>query len=94
MDLFRPREPADGARIDAMKAWLSELLDVDGDARILVTELRCVEAGCPPLETVIVLLGPPGTTHQLRIHKAMAEVTREDVVAAVANGPSSREIAS
>ena len=59
----------------------------------MVTELRCSEPGCPPLETVVVLLGPAGPPRQSKIHKPMAEVTIDDLIglAAPADHPSQSE---
>lgn len=45
-----------------------------------VAELRCAEPGCPPVETVVAVLGAPGgSPRQWKIHKPMSEVTRGDV---------------
>jgi hypothetical protein len=53
---------------------------------ILVTELKCTEPGCPPVETVIALLPDPksGTKkRQVKIHKPLTEITEEEVVRAI-----------
>lgn len=49
----------------------------------MVTELRCAEPGCPPIETVIAILGAPGGRRQFRIHQEVADVTLEDIAAIV-----------
>jgi hypothetical protein len=84
--LFSPipgRVPGQTARI---KAWVSEAFGVADTATVLVTELRCSEPGCPPLETVIALLGASGPAKQYKLHKAVAEVTEADVKALAAGG--------
>ncbi len=59
----------------------AELAD-DDPRSVMVTELACTEPGCPPLVTVVALLGP-GDQTQHKIHKPLAEVTEADVAAAV-----------
>jgi hypothetical protein len=68
-------------RTRQIKEWVRELLAPDEATTIVVSELTCREPGCPPVETVIALLqsGKPGEKHT--IHRAAAEITREDVAA-------------
>jgi hypothetical protein len=72
------RDPAETARV---KAFVVEVVG-DRKVSVLVTELACTEPGCPPIETVIALLAPDGNT-QYKIHKPVAEVTVDDVRAAL-----------
>jgi hypothetical protein len=44
----------------------------------MVTELRCSEPGCPPLETVIAILSENGS-RQYRLHKSIEEVAEDDI---------------
>jgi len=76
------RDPSDTARV---KALVRDLID-DPDLTVMVTELDCTEPGCPPIETVIALLGD-GVTVQYKIHKPVAEVSVDDVRAAIDDGP-------
>jgi nitrate reductase delta subunit len=46
---------------------------------VLVTEIICGMAGCPPLETVVAFWTADGTRHQFKIFKPVAEVTGEDL---------------
>lgn len=92
MELFRPRPRVDGARA-RIRGWVAELgLDRD-DAVVMIQELRCDEPGCPPVETVIAVLalGPGAQTR--KIHRAAADVTREDVARAFGREPSHMEVA-
>lgn len=60
----------------------------DAEVTVLVTELECTEPGCPPIETVIALLGAVRNV-QYKIHKPVAEVGIDDVRAALAgDGPA------
>ena len=45
------------------------------DAVVTVTELRCHDDGCPPVETVIAIFGPAdGERSEHRLHLAVAEI--------------------
>lgn len=80
VDLFgaRLRDPDKAALV---KRWASEAFELPPEVTVMVTELRCSEPDCPPLETVIAVMrddqrGP--ANHKL--HKPLAEVTRDDVL--------------
>ena len=82
-----PRHPSDvhasrGVRARAVKSWVREAARVEDDATIMVSELTCVEPGCPPLEVVMAVLRPGRPPEQRKLHKALAEVGPEDVRAA------------
>jgi len=92
VDLFARRPPVDPEHLAAVKAWAAELLFPGADAPVMVTQLACREPHCPPLETVIGLLERGRTTEHYRLHKAVGDVTRADVVAlAGAAGPAPAE---
>jgi len=69
------RDPQHAALV---KRWVVEALGPCDDRTVMVTELACSEPGCPPVETVIALLAP-GRQDQVKIHKALADVTSADV---------------
>lgn len=73
--------------IARVKDWVTASFALAEDVTVMVTELRCAEAGCPPLETVIAILDTPGQPRQYKVYKPLAEVTAADI-AAVANGTS------
>lgn len=50
-----------------------------GDATISVNEIRCHEAGCPGLETVVLILATGRSPRRLRFLKPVAEVNAADV---------------
>ncbi|MBN8729834.1 MAG: hypothetical protein J0L64_04775 [Acidobacteria bacterium] len=78
MDLFR--SPTPGASPAALlKRWTREIFGLPEDTVVVVTELHCAEPGCPPLETVIAILESPGVTRQYKLHKAMREISRQDM---------------
>jgi hypothetical protein len=86
-DFSAPPAPKDSGKAEAtrrIKQWV-ELLSVPGEDGIVhVAELQCHEAGCPDFETVITLMsGRPQEDRTMKIPKPLAEVTQEEVTAAV-----------
>lgn len=79
LDLNGPR-PKRSSEVPArVKVWAREHLGLDENVTVMVTELRCSEPGCPPLETVIAVLDGGNQNRQYKIHKPMDEVAQTDV---------------
>ena len=78
-DLFGSRPKHDPQHLAAIKQWAADEFHLAEDVPILVTELRCTEPGCPPLETVIAVMDVPGKPRQFKVHKSIAEITLADV---------------
>ncbi|YBV94689.1 hypothetical protein M1D80_01465 (plasmid) [Phyllobacteriaceae bacterium JZ32] len=74
--------PAVIGQARAIKQWVREVLALSGDAVVSVNELACHVPGCPPKETVVLVM-QGGRTVQFSVHKAMLDVTREDIVCAL-----------
>ncbi|WP_173514624.1 hypothetical protein [Sinorhizobium psoraleae] len=68
-----------GAR--AIKQWTREALTLSEDAVVSVNELACHLPGCPPKETVVLVM-QGARTLQVSIHKAMQDLTENDVALA------------
>ncbi len=79
MDLLTPQPRIDPQVSARIAAWARELFAVPEDGTVRVTELRCTEPGCPPLETVVLVVPGPGKTFQRKVHKPAANVTRADL---------------
>ncbi|MBY3125481.1 hypothetical protein [Rhizobium laguerreae] len=62
----------------AIKSWVRKLLALSDDAIVSVSELACHVPGCPPKETVILVMQGPETV-QASVHKPMKEVAEDDV---------------
>jgi hypothetical protein len=86
LEFFDQRRPNLAAVAD-IKRWTTEVFHLPESASVLVTELRCAEPGCPPLETVIAILDP-APARQVKIPKPVAEVTFLDVAERGASTPS------
>jgi len=74
LGLGRPAATGAAARI---KAWTRAARGLSDDAVVMVSELRCHEAGCPDVETVIAVMGDAGA--RTKLAKPMADVTEADV---------------
>lgn len=74
MSLLGPRSRTDPDATRRIKAWARERWG--DDIGVTVSELRCTEPGCPPLETVVVIAPADGPTFQLKVHAPAAAVTR------------------
>ncbi|WEX90094.1 hypothetical protein PZN02_005448 [Sinorhizobium garamanticum] len=61
-----------------IKDWTRNALSLTDEGVVSVNELSCHLPGCPPKETAILVM-QQGETRQVSIHKAMSEVTKDDV---------------
>ena len=59
-------------------------ITLDAETNIVVTELACLEPGCPPIETAIVIMGKKPVTY--KIEKEMKDVNLEDVRRVLSSG--------
>lgn len=73
----------------AIKAWAREIGAFPEDAVVSVSELACPVPGCAPKETVVLVM-LRGDILQVSIHKALTEVTRDDLAGAFAARPEPR----
>lgn len=83
MNLFEPRSPANTDKILQIRRWVKDCLHIEEETIVMVSELRCSESGCPPLETLIAILDGPGQTRQFKFHKTIAEITANDIDLAI-----------
>lgn len=68
-----------------IKAWVRQALELDEAVVVSVNEIACAQPGCPPEETVILVLRA-GRAMKLSIHKALADVIEADVIEASGKG--------
>lgn len=87
MDLFAARASVGEENRRVIRGWVQSEFRLAPDDTVLVTELRCHEPGCPPVETVIGILRPGHDSLQYKIAKAPGAIGREDVEA-LTNAPS------
>lgn len=76
----RPRAvPPDVA--ERLRAWVRCALDLDDDVVIQVSQLRCRDEGCAPVETVLAALRP-GAPLARTLPMPAADVCARDVLTA------------
>ena len=79
MNLFSQSRPKSNlAALQQIKTWVYDLLKLDPDIAISVSQLQCKEPGCPPIETVINILSQPA--QQYKIHKALDDIEQVDLI--------------
>ncbi len=82
---FAPKKSASFSEaIGRVREWTRATGVAGPDDVISVNELACPEEGCPPRETVIIVMAG-GQPLKAVIHKAMKDVTEADVAAAFAS---------
>ena len=74
-------------RAREIKAWTREAFLLSDNAVVSVNELSCHVPGCPPKETVVLMMHEEQTV-QISIHKAMHDVTKQDIQLAHRAQPS------
>ena len=63
-----------------IKGTLEKALSLPDSATISITELACLEEGCPPVETIVVLLQAGSNPLQHKFHKSAGEFKAADLV--------------
>ena len=82
MSLFgAPTPKVSTAQIQQLKSWVYEALTLGPDTSVSISQLRCTEPGCPPVETVIAVMTQPPKTY--KIHSPVSDLTQQDVVDAL-----------
>jgi len=87
LNVFSPRDEGRAAASRRVREWARPLLDAGDEDTVVVTELRCTEPGCPPVETMIALLRARAEPRKVTIHKPISEITEADVRAALLTAP-------
>ena len=79
MFLGSSKPKTDLKKVRKIKEALSDNLPIQKESTITVTELSCLEEGCPPVETVVALLKAGSDPLQHKIHKPAAELKAADL---------------
>jgi hypothetical protein len=74
------------AELAILKALVRTELSLTDDDVVLVNELRCTKAGCPPVETVVVVLDGDGH-HKWQLPQPPEEVTSHTLRRTLAMNP-------
>lgn len=79
--LFPNKPPVTSEQLQQVKDWLYEILQIDKDTIISLSQLQCQDPNCAPIETAIaIMISPPRV---IRIHKAIADITYTDLCVAI-----------
>ena len=79
MDLFSSRNPRSSERANEIKEQVAAILGLDEEATVMVSELACMEEGCPPVETIIAVFRAGMDKLQFRLHRPISEITTHDI---------------
>ena len=79
MNLFAKRNPEKGLRTQQIKAMIAELLELDQDVTVIVTELNCQDDDCLEVETVIAIFRPEQPKLQITLHSSIEELTDAEI---------------
>jgi hypothetical protein len=77
----------DPAHAEAIKRWTRETLRLPEDDVVTVSEIACVDAGCPLVETVVAVFAAGGGTRSWRFTRPRVTVTKMMVTQTLATPP-------
>jgi nitrate reductase delta subunit len=75
---FTKKSPDRDAALDRMRDWTRARFTLADDETVMVSEVECGLAGCPPVETHVVFWTALGR-HHFKIFKPLAEVAEDDL---------------
>jgi len=88
--LANPLAPRRGVpdKTRRIKEWTREVLKLEPDVAVSVTELACRDEGCPDVETVVGVMRPGKPIETMRIHLPISDISKDDLneIAAVHGG--------
>jgi len=64
--------------LTAFREWVRAAFELDEAVTVMVTELTCLEPGCPPIETVVAVMSPTEPRWQFKVHKRVGEFDAGD----------------
>ena len=79
------RDPSRGRRATEIADLARASLGLSADAAVTVSQVACREPGCPPVETVIAVLGRPA--RRWTIHRPLIEVDDALVTSLLTHDP-------
>jgi hypothetical protein len=70
-------------RAALIKSWTRRALQLGNDAVVSVNELACAQPGCPPRQSVILVMTEGASPIKLAIHKGLMDVVEADILAEI-----------
>ena len=83
IDLFPNKPKVTPEQSQQVKNWIYQILKINSNTVISLSQLQCQDLNCPPIQTAIAIMTNPHRV--IRIHKAIPDITYSDVVQAIAN---------
>jgi G3E family GTPase len=85
VDPFGRKQDVSSFTLDQIRYWVSTILSFPPDAPIIIKEVPCVKAGCPPVETAIMVFLPGEPPRLFKILARINEVTFDHVYNLIEN---------
>ncbi len=82
INLFPSKPKVTPEQSQQIKDWIYQVLQINSNTTISLSQLQCQDPNCPPIQTAIAIMTSPHRV--IRIHKAVPDITYGDVVAAIA----------
>jgi len=85
VDPFGRKQEVSSFTLDQIRYWVQTILTFPPDAPIVIKEVPCVKAGCPPVETAIMVFLPGEPPRVFKILARINEVTFDHVYNLIEN---------
>lgn len=85
IDPFGRKQDVSKFTLDQIRYWIQTILTFPPDAPILIKEVPCVKAGCPPVETAIMVFLPAEPPRVFKILARINDVTFDHVYNLIEN---------
>jgi hypothetical protein len=69
-----------------LEGWVREELQLGDGARVDISQTPGTDPRCSPIVTVVEITNPPESPYSFHIEQALPDLTRMDLVAALAFG--------
>jgi hypothetical protein len=79
VDLFAKKNPEKMRQTQRIKRRIIELLELNDDTTVMVTELTCQDEDCPEVETVVAIFHPGAAEIKSTLHSSVEEISEEDI---------------
>ena len=85
IDPFGRKQDVSNFTLDQIRYWVQTILTFPPDAPMVIKEVPCVKAGCPPVETAIMVFLPSEPPRIFKILARINEVTFDHVYNLIEN---------
>jgi G3E family GTPase len=85
VDPFGRKQDVSNFTLDQIRYWVQTILTFPPDAPMVIKEVPCVKAGCPPVETAIVVFLPAEPPRVFKILARINDVTFDHVYNLIEN---------